>query len=66
MITEPARLAEISVDLGEISSRRDENFSYEHSSRLTGIDFLIYACAVQSYDFKTKENKLLRQNYLIT
>ena len=39
MITEPARLAEISVDLGEISSRRDENFSYEHSSRLTGIDF---------------------------
>ena len=41
MITEPARLAEISVDLGEISSRRDENFSYKHSSRLTGIDRMI-------------------------
>ena len=29
------------LDLGEISSRRDENFSYEHSSRLTGIDRMI-------------------------
>ena len=56
MITEPARLTEISVDLGEISPRRDENFSYDEPSRLTGIDLFIDACAVQ----------LLRQNYLTT
>ena len=47
MITEPARLTEISVDLAEISPRRDENFPYEQSSRLTGMDLLIDARAVQ-------------------
>ena len=46
MINEPARLAEISVDLTEISPRRDKNFPYEHISRLTGMWFVIRACAV--------------------
>ena len=44
MITEPARFAEISVDLGEISPRWDENFSYEHSSRLTGLEMITMHC----------------------
>ena len=33
MKIDPARLAEISVDLGVISPRRDENFSYEQLTR---------------------------------
>ena len=53
MITKPARIAEISVDLGEISPRRDESFSYEHLSRLTGMDFL-YTHA--------QFNRILKQN----
>ena len=53
MITEPARLAEISVDLGEISPRRDESFSYEHSSWLTRMHFL-YTHA--------QFNRILKQN----
>ena len=32
MTSEPARLAEIPLIYTEISARRDENFTYEHSS----------------------------------
>ena len=30
MRSEPARLSEISLDFGEITPTRDENFPYEH------------------------------------
>ena len=40
MITGPAHLGEISVDSGEISPKWDENFPYERSSHLTGLEFL--------------------------
>ena len=62
MITEPARLAETSVDLGKISPTRDENFSYEHL--LTGMDFLF--AHAQFKHMISKQNKLSRQSYLIT
>jgi len=39
MINEPARLAEISVNLGEISPRRDENYPYEHANPVGGMEF---------------------------
>ena len=54
MTSEPSRLVEISVDLGEISSRRDENFPYESGDR---VGFLIDACAFPNSS---------RQYYLIT
>ena len=57
MITEPARLAEISVDLTGISPRRDENFPYEQTSRLTGMGFVIRACAV-SRDFRDQSRQV--------
>ena len=49
MITEPARLAETSVDLGKISPTRDENFSYDRDG------LFICVRAIQTYDFKTKQ-----------
>ena len=41
MIIEPVRLAEISVDLTEISPREDENFPNEHSSHSGGTKFVL-------------------------
>jgi len=41
MITEPARLAKILVDLGKISPRRDENFPCEYSILVNRDEILI-------------------------
>ena len=46
MRSEPARLAEISLDFAGISTRRDENFPYERSIpvREAGWNFCQCAC----------------------
>ena len=38
-----------SVDLTEISPRRDENFPYEQTSQLTRMGFVICTCAVNLF-----------------
>ena len=45
-------VTDISVDLGEISPRQDENFSYEYSSRLTGM-YCLFTHAQFNRNLKT-------------